>query len=73
MEEKRWIVYLYTCVKNGKKYVGKTCNKYGMKGRAKNGKGYKRGVFHNAIEKYGWNNFCGEVLKNDLSMEEANY
>ncbi len=73
MEEKKWIVYLYTCDINGKQYVGKTCNKYGMKGRAKNGKGYGRGVFHNAIEKYGWGKFSGEILKNDLSVDEANY
>lgn len=73
MEEKKWIVYLYTCNVNGKQYIGKTCNKYGMKGRAKNGKGYGRGVFHNAIKKYGWENFSGEILKIDLSVDEANY
>lgn len=54
-------------------YVGKTCSKYGMKGRAKNGKGYRSGAFHNAIEKYGWSDFVGKVLKEDLSIEEANY
>ena len=73
MNSKKWIVYLYVCKINNKKYVGKTCNKYGMKGRAKNGKGYRRGVFHNAIEKYGWNNFAGEILKENLTNEEANY
>lgn len=73
MKEKKWIVYLYTCKVNGKKYVGKTCNKYGMKGRAKNGKGYQKGAFRNAIDKYGWDNFTGEVLKENLSVDEANY
>lgn len=73
MANKKWIVYLYTCKTNGKRYVGKTSNKYGMKGRAKNGKGYRKGLFHNAIKKYGWDDFIGEILKTDLSNEEANY
>lgn len=73
MNKRKYIVYLYTCKINHKQYVGQTCNKYGMKGRAKNGSGYRSGAFYNAIKKYGWNNFDGIVLKDNLTKEEANY
>lgn len=40
--------------------------------RWKNGKGYKENpLFHNAIQKYGWNCFDHEIIATGLTEEEA--
>ena len=50
-----YTVYKHINKLNGKVYVGQTS--LGVNDRWKNGKGYKNGIFRNAIKKYGWDNF----------------
>ena len=70
-----YVIYCHTSP-SGKKYIGQT-NHYGKRCAA-----HKRDSkdpvksknrFHSAIIKYGWNSFTHEILKNDLTLEEANY
>ena len=58
---------------NGKMYIGQTCQT--LKQRAQsNGNHYKPcTVFYKAIQKYGWNNFEHIILKDNLTLNEANY
>lgn len=72
MENKIWKIYKYKNKINNKCYVGQTCNSlYERSG--KNGIGYRHcSKFYNAIKKYGWNNFICEILKENISQEEAN-
>ena len=54
-----WTVYMHI-TPNNKKYIGITSqipNK-----RWRNGKGYKKCLFLNAIKKYGWGNIKHEIL-----------
>lgn len=72
MEEKRdHKIYKYTNKVNGKVYIGRTCQT--LEARANgNGKGYKCCTyFYNAIQKYGWENFEGEIIEEGLNDEEA--
>ena len=79
MEEKLWCVYIHTNKINGKKYVGMTCNidaRFGKDGggylhKKKNGE-YVQPYFARAILKYGWDNFDHEIVKDNLTLEEAN-
>ena len=66
-------VYKYTNLINNKIYIGQT--KHTLEQRSqKNGSNYKNSIyFYNAIQKYGWDNFKSEILKDNLSLEEANY
>lgn len=62
---------MYTSPSN-KVYIGQTCNT--LKRRAGNGCNYKGcSHFYKAILKYGFENFTSQILKNNLSLEEANY
>lgn len=65
-------VYKYTNLINDKIYIGQT--KYSLEERAKkdgiNYKGSK--YFYRAIQKYGWDKFVPEILKDNLTQEEAN-
>ena len=59
------VVYLATCLINGKQYVGKTIET--MEDRMEDHLGSSREdipdlLFHKAIKKYGWSNFVWEVL-----------
>ena len=64
-------VYKYTSP-SGKIYIGQTCKSLSV--RAYNGEGYCHSTyFYNAIKKYGFENFSCEILKEGLSLEEANY
>lgn len=64
-----WTVYRHTSP-SGKAYIGVTSTK--PKYRWSGGKGYRScSAFNNAINKYGWDNIKHEVLKDNLSKEEA--
>ena len=68
-----YCVYKITNKLNGKIYIGMTKN---LKSRWRNnGIAYKpnnhKTSFHNAIQKYGWDNFYKEILNSGLSFEEA--
>lgn len=54
-------------------YIGQTKNT--LEERAQSGGSNYRECryFWNAINKYGWDNFTPEILKDNLSREEANY
>lgn len=64
-------VYCHTNKVNGKKYIGMT--RLDIRQRVgKDGNGYKEStVFNHAINKYGWNNFHTEILKSDMTHDEA--
>lgn len=64
-------VYKYTNKINGKVYIGRTCQS--LRRRAHfNGTGYKKcAYFWRAIQKYGWENFEGEILEEGLTDVEA--
>ena len=68
----KYIVYKRTNKINGKMYIGQTCQT--LDKRWANGKGYRHcRKFNAAIEKYGVNNFIHEVLKDNLTQQEADY
>lgn len=64
-------VYCHTNKDNGKKYIGMT--RLDIKQRiGKGGNGYKEcTVFNHAINKYGWDSFHTEILKDDMTHDEA--
>ena len=65
-----YCIYIHTNKTNGKVYVGLTSMK--PEERWREGKGYHKGThFRNAIDKYGWDNFEHEIVKNGLTKEEA--
>lgn len=65
-------IYKYTNLINGKIYIGQTKNT--LEQRALNGTNYKGSrYFYNAIQKYGWFNFQGDILEDGLTIDEANY
>lgn len=69
---KEYCVYVHKNKQNQKVYIGQTCQK--PERRWQNGKGYKNcHHFFNAINKYGWDMFDHVILKQHLSLEEANY
>ena len=65
-------IYKYTNNVNGKVYIGQT--KCTLKERAQSGgRNYREcRKFYNAIQKYGWNSFSGEILVDGLTADEAN-
>ena len=66
-----YVVYKYISPSN-KIYIGQTCRT--LEQRANKGKGYSHSkYFYEAIKKYGFENFKCEILKNNLSLDEANY
>lgn len=70
MSLKKYQIYKYTSP-SGKIYIGQT--NQGVKKRYSSGQGYKHSTyFYNAICKYGIENFDLEILKSDLTLEEAN-
>ena len=72
MEERKYKVYIYTNKINEKKYVGQTCRNLKVRAK-KNGDGYQEcTLFYRAIQKYGWDNFEGEIIFDNLTQIEAN-
>lgn len=77
-EERKWCVYIHTCKSNNKKYVGQTCdlkNRWNNNGakylyKQKNGS-WRQPAIAGAILKYGWDGFLHEVIKDNLTKEEA--
>lgn len=67
--EKEYCVYKHT-TPSGKVYVGQTCQDLEL--RWQNGNGYKGQVFYQAVQKYGWDNIEHEILKTNLTKDEAN-
>ena len=68
-----YTVYLHRNKINGKVYVGQTGQKLSYRWK-QGGKGYETCcVMWKAIQKYGWDNFEHIVLKENLSLEEANF
>lgn len=68
--ENNYTVYMHKNKINGKVYVGITYQKTKYRWR-KNGIGYKKQKFYNAIKKYGWDNFEHIILFENLTFEEA--
>lgn len=70
--EKKYCIYIYTNKTNGKKYVGQTCQQ--VEARWKYRDGYKNNIyFYRAIQKYGWDNFEHQIIKNILSLEGGSH
>lgn len=63
-----YTVYIHT-FPNGKKYIGIT--RQNVKKRWGYGTGYNQQVVGKAIKKYGWKNIKHEIVKDNLSQEEA--
>lgn len=69
----KYYIYMYENKINHKKYIGQTNQTQNDRARKK-GKGYEGCPrFWEAIKKYGWDNFEYNILKENLSLEEANY
>ena len=67
-----YCIYTHTNKTNGKVYVGLTS--MSPEKRWRKGKRYKEGThFRNAVDKYGWDNFEHEIIKDGLTKEEASY
>jgi group I intron endonuclease len=63
-------VYSFTNIVNGKKYVGLTCDVKRRHAQHKKAKS-RAVVFCLAVKKYGFENFTFEILKENLTLEEA--
>jgi len=71
-EDRSYCVYVHTNKINSKKYVGQTCKKPEIRWLS-DGNGYKNQPhFYNAIKKYGWDNFYHEIIRSNITSEEAN-
>lgn len=72
-------VYLFTNKINGKKYVGQTIDsesrykQHNSTALRNDGSPDYNVPFHNAIRKYGFENFTFEILCSDLTKEEMDY
>ncbi len=70
MKAKEYTIYKHTCP-DGKVYIGKT--KRNPASRWRGGKGYIQNErFWAAINMYGWDNICHEILYTGLTEQEAN-
>lgn len=71
---KKYKIYCYTNIKNNKKYIGQTYRTLEQRAGL-NGREYtkKQSLFASAIKHYGWDSFQVKILKDNLTLEEANY
>lgn len=69
MANKTYIVYKHT-TPDGKVYIGAT-NQTAIHRWGLNGNKYAKQPFGKAIEIFGWDNICHEILYNGLTKEEA--
>lgn len=71
-----WKLYKHTISKSitkydyDKHYIGIT-SREDPNDRWQNGNGYCKQVFYSAIKKYGWDNFSHDILKINMSLQEA--
>lgn len=66
-----WVIYKHTCEITGKSYIGLTAN---LEQRTRCHRDKRSGcrLLVNAIGKYGWNTFTTTILRECLSLDEAN-
>ena len=70
MNNQKYIVYVHTLRRDGRRYVGIT--RRTPKQRWHNGKNYSNNpYFYNDIKKYGWDAFEHEIIYTGLSKDEA--
>lgn len=70
-EDKSYKIYRYTNLINGKIYIGRTKSSLACRAGHNGKKYYGCKHFGNAIKKYGWENFKGEILCDGLTYQEA--
>lgn len=68
-QDRRYKVYLITNTVNGLRYVGRTSQS--LNSRFNNGAGYKNCCINYDIEKYGWDKFKTELIKDGLTRDES--
>jgi group I intron endonuclease len=67
------IIYCATCLRNGKKYFGKTTKSLSVRiAKHKYSAKYQNSYFYNAASKYGWSAFKWEVVDEACDKEELN-
>lgn len=73
-DSKEYVIYRYWSP-NGKSYIGQTCQALDERSGSQGQQYHASTHFFNAINKYGWDWFKNhrEILKNNLTMEEADY
>lgn len=64
-------IYIHINKTNGLKYVGQTCQNPTVRW-GKNGIGYQRQYFYEAIREFGWDNFDHIILEQHLTSQQAN-
>ena len=70
MGRENYIVYVHTNNTNGKRYVGITSQNPTRRWRK--GNGYiENEHFYRAIQRYGWDNFTHEIVKTNLTKDDA--
>ena len=69
MQDQKYIIYKHTNKINNKVYIGQTNN---YKKRCTPGNYASSPYFYHAIQKYGWDNFQHQILKQNLTAEQAN-
>lgn len=71
---RKYCVYIHINKINNKVYIGQTINANNPKTRWQNGMGYQQvPLLWDAIQEFGWDNFDHNILKTDLTKEEADY
>lgn len=77
--ERKYVVYVHINKINQKTYVGQTCNiqrrwrSNGIEYYDYNKSDQDQNIFWKALQSYGWNNFDHIILKENLTLDEANY